>query len=99
MSTSFDFQLVNHENGACMDLLTSGKVVLAPCSAKLLSQQWQFVTAGGVPGPIRVVNQLAGQCLEVKDGSLAAGAPLQVSTCVESADHQVWFRLSATADR
>jgi hypothetical protein len=93
-------QIINRATGLCMDLLVGGEsaagtpVVQAHCSIKLASQQWQFVTSGGVPGLFRVVNQALGQCLEVQDGSPAQGAPIQVSTCVESAAHQVWHKLA-----
>jgi hypothetical protein len=97
--TSFNFRIVNQTNGLCMDLLPAGNVgdqipvVLAQCSAKLSSQEWEQVFAGGAPGRFRFVNQLFGQCLEVKDGSLAQGAPLQVSKCDDAAAHQVWFKV------
>jgi len=64
-------------------------VVQERCTPKVVSQQWQFVL-GPVPGPTRVVNRVLGQCLEVSGGSLAEGAPLQVSTCDNSVPHQVW---------
>jgi hypothetical protein len=67
-------------------------VVRARCNPKLASQHWQFLL-GPVPGPLRVVNRALGQCLEVKDGSLAAGAPLQVSICADSVPQQVWQKL------
>lgn len=89
-------QLVNQSSGLCMDpvaVVGGGvSVVQARCNPKLFSQHWQFVL-GSVPGPLRVVNRVLGQCLEVKDGSLVEGAPLQVSTCVDSAFHQVWQKL------
>lgn len=96
--TSFDFRIVNNTNGLCMDLRRAGSgdpmpVVLAQCSGKLASQEWQFALTSGFPGPLKVVNLLTGLCLEVKDGSLAAGAPLQVSTCDDSVAHQEWFKL------
>jgi hypothetical protein len=90
------FQLVNQSTGLCMDpakVADDGvPVEVAPCNPKLISQHWQFVF-GPVPGPLRVVNRALGQCLEVKDGSLAEGAPIQVSTCVDSASHQVWQKI------
>jgi len=96
---TFDVQLVNQSSSLCMDLQVRGEVpdgtavVQNPCATKLISQRWAFVFAGGVPGLVKVVNQSTGKCLEVKDGSLTQGAPLQVSTCLDSADHQVWFKI------
>jgi hypothetical protein len=94
-------QLVNQTSGLCMDLTNvvdfGVPVVQAPCSPKLVGQQWQFVTAGGVPGPLKVVNRARGQCLEVKDGSLAEGATVQVSPCLDSAAHQVWRKIAAAS--
>jgi len=96
LQTEPSFQLVNQSSGLCMepvDVVGDGiPVVQARCNPKLSSQQWQFVL-GPVPGPLKVVNRTLGQCLEVKDGSLAKGAPIQVSTCVDSVAHQVWQKL------
>jgi len=90
---SINTQLVNQSNGLCMDLADGTgdaiPVVLAPCSVKLVSQQWQFVT-GEVPGRVRVVNGKLGQCLEVASGEAPVGAPVQVSACVFSARNQIW---------
>jgi hypothetical protein len=94
------FRLVNQSTGVCMDLAgevgDGVPVVQADCSPKLFRQQWQFVF-GPVGGPVaqsvRVVNRVSGQCLEVKDGSLAEGAPLQVSTCADSVAHQEWLKI------
>jgi hypothetical protein len=71
--------------------------VLAPCSAKLVSQQWQFVTRE-VPGRVKIVNGKLGQCLEIEDGEAPVGAPVQVSTCVFSARHQIWNSGAASRD-
>ena len=94
--TTFDFQLVNQSSGLCMDLDRAANdgthVVQATCSPKLPSQRWQFLF-GPVVGPVRVVHQATGQCLEVEDGSLAEGAPLQVSPCDSSVPHQVWHKI------
>jgi len=85
--------LVNQGNGLCMDLADGVgddiPVVQAPCSPKLVSQQWQFVTRE-VANRVKIVNGKLGQCLEVKDGEASVGAPVQVSTCVFSARHQIW---------
>ncbi|MBE8523165.1 RICIN domain-containing protein [Amycolatopsis sp. H6(2020)] len=85
--------LVNQSTGLCMDLADGAgddlPVVLARCSPKLVSQQWQFVT-GEVPGRVKIVNGKLGQCLEVEDGEAPVGAPVQVSACVFSARHQIW---------
>jgi hypothetical protein len=93
--------LVNQGNGLCMDLADGVgddlPVVLAPCSAKLVSQQWQFVTRE-VPGRVKIVNGKLGQCLEVEDGEAPVGAPVQVSTCVFSARHQIWNSGAASRD-
>jgi hypothetical protein len=98
----FFVQIINQGTGLCMDL--AGKagddiaVVQADCSPKLLSQQWQFVfgpVAGPVAESVRVVNRQLGLCLDVKDGSLAEGAPLQASTCDDSVGHQVWRKIPA----
>lgn len=90
------FQIINQSTNLCMDpskVVGDGiPVVLAPCNAKLRSQHWQF-QFGPVAGPVRVVNRALGQCLEVKDGSLAEGAPIQVSTCDDSVQHQEWQKL------
>ena len=91
------FRLVNQSTGICVDAVGGGApVVQADCSPKLLSQQWQFVF-GPVGGPVaqsvRVVNRALGQCLEVKDGSLAEGAPLQVSPCADSVAQQKWLKI------
>jgi len=89
-------QLVNQTSGQCMepvDVVGDGiPVVQARCNAKLVSQHWQFVL-GPVPGPLRVVNRALGQCLEVKDGSLAEGTPIQVATCADPVLQQVWQKL------
>jgi hypothetical protein len=90
------FRLVNQSSGLCMDLVDEVgdgiPVVQARCNPKLVSQHWHFVL-GPVPGPLRVVNRALGQCLEIKDGSFAEGTPIQVSTCVDSAPHQVWHKI------
>jgi hypothetical protein len=90
------FQLVNQSSGLCMDpvdVVGGGiPVVQARCNPKLVSQHWQFLL-GPVPGPLRVVNRALGQCLEVQDGSLAEGAPIQVSTCAGPVLQQVWRKL------
>jgi hypothetical protein len=90
---SLNTLLVNQDNGLCMDLADGVgddiPVVQAPCSPKLVSQQWQFVTRE-VPGRVKVVNGKLGQCLEVEDGEAPVGAPVQVSACVFSARHQIW---------
>jgi len=91
--STVSFQLVNQSDGLCMDLADRVgddiPVVQAPCSPKLVSQQWQFVTRD-VPNRVKIVNGKLGQCLEVEDGEAPAGAPVQVSTCVFSARHQIW---------
>lgn len=90
------FQLINQSSGLCMtpvDVVGNGILVeQTRCSPKLITQHWQFVL-GPVPGPLRVLNRALGECLEVKDGSLAEGAPLQVSICADSVDHQVWHKI------
>jgi hypothetical protein len=91
--STVSFQLVNQSDGLCMDLADGVgddlPVVQAPCSPKLVSQQWQFVTRD-VPNRVKIVNGKLGQCLEVEDGEAPVGAPVQVSTCVFSARHQIW---------
>jgi hypothetical protein len=96
-------QLINQSSGLCMDLAhavgDSTPVVLRPCSHKLISQQWQGVF-GLAPGfPVKAVNRALGQCLEVKDGSMTNGAPLQVSPCVDSVEHQTWFKIPPDVSR
>ena len=90
---SLNTLLVNQGNGLCMDLAVGVgddiPVVQAPCSPKLVSQQWQFVTRE-VPNLVKIVNGKLGQCLEVENGEAPAGAPVQVSACVFSARHQIW---------
>jgi hypothetical protein len=90
-------QFINQTSGLCMDLVgvvgDGTPVVQAPCSPKLRSQHWQFVF-DPVAVALKVVNRVRGQCLEVKDGSMAEGAPLQVSTCVDSVDHQRWLKIA-----
>lgn len=71
----------------CLDL--AGKrqddgtsAVVAPCDGTA-SQQWR-PQAGG-----EVVNQWTGLCLDLTDGDLADGAPLQIWTC-NGLPHQRW---------
>jgi Ricin-type beta-trefoil lectin domain-like len=96
-------QLVNQHSGLCMDLADvvgdGTRVVQRPCSHKLVSQQWEGVFGIVTGRPLKVVNRALGLCLEVKDGSLAAGAPLQVSTCADSVDHQTWLKITPNASR
>jgi hypothetical protein len=90
---SINVLLVNQSDGLCMDLADGVgddiPVVQAPCSPKLVSQQWQFVIRD-VPNRVKIVNGKLGQCLEVENGEAPVGAPVQVSTCALSARHQVW---------